>query len=456
MSSITDRAPLARLAAVLVPGALLALLATTVAGGATSAITADLGVDLVAGAWVTTSFLIAAAVGIALSGWLTDRWGVRTAWLAALGVFTAGGLASALAPDLTALTLARAVQGLGGGALEPIMLTALARAAGPGRMGRVMGTVGATMSLGPLLGPLAGSSLGDVMGWRWVLGAVAVLALAVLIASVVVLPVDRGEPSRLDLRGLLLLGGGSMLSLAGFARVGQIAGVDVTTVLLVLLGATLLVAYVRHAALRGPDAVVDLSPFSDRGFAPAVTIMGLLGAAIYPVFFGMPQFLVGAVGLSATQAGLVMLPFGAGTLLAMPLAGSLSDRVPATRLVVGGALLGGCGFAALAAGGPDSGVAVAVTTFVVGLGLGSIGGPTVSSLYRVLDPGQVGAGSATLFVVNQLGGALGVAVLVVWIGALGGTWDAAVGGRPFWAAVVTAAVVAVVATRLPRAQSTSP
>lgn len=135
----------------IVPGGVLALLSTTVVGVTVADLTATFPAGAENAHWVATVALLASGIAIPLAGWTSVRFGVRATWLAALAVFALGSAAAALAPAVESLIAARALQGFGGGALEPVMLTALARAAGPARMGRVMGAVGAAMSLGPLL-----------------------------------------------------------------------------------------------------------------------------------------------------------------------------------------------------------------------------------------------------------------------------------------------------------------
>ncbi|MBM7821095.1 EmrB/QacA subfamily drug resistance transporter [Cellulosimicrobium cellulans] len=442
----------------LTAGGVLALLATTVVGATVPALSAELG----AGAsvhWVTTAYLLATAVAIPLGGWASLRFGVRATWLTGLAVFVVGATAAALAPDLGTLVVARGVQGLGGGALEPLMLTAVARAAGPARMGRVMGVVAAAMSIGPLAGPVLGGVAADTVGWRWSLGLIAVLGVVVLVGSVVAVRDAERTPVRLDVVGLALLATATSTALVALSR-GAAAGVDGGLVAFVVVSALGFVAFVLVARRRGAAAIVDLGTFRYPGFAPGIVIMALLGLSIYPLFFGLPQYLVSVAGLSASVAGAMLVPYAVGTLVAMPVAGRLSDRLGAPRPVAAGAVVALVGAVLLVTSGPSTPFAVFVlASLAIGLGLGSIGSPTVSAVYRALPVPLVPSGSTVLFIGNQLGGALGVAVLAAILAAAGGSgaggWPAAAGATPFWLAVVAAALVAVLAPAL-RAPAVSP
>ena len=436
-----------RTAAVLVPGGLLALMSTTVVGVAVPDVVADLRTTVALAQWITTAYLLAAGAGIAASGWASTRHGVRRTWLVALAIFALGALGSAVAPGVGTLTAARIVQGLGGGALEPIMLTALARAAGPHRMGRVMGTVAAVMAVGPLAGPAVGGIVVDAFGWRTTFGATALLAVAVAVMSAAALGRDTTRPARLDLPGLLLISAGTALGLLGTARVATPAGFDAVAVGEMTAGIAVLATFVWWARRRGGAAVIDLATFRAPGFASAVVVMAMLGAAIYPLFFGLPQYYRGVAGLDAVTAGLLMVPYGLGNLVAMPITGRLSDRVDARLLVTAGAAATLVAFLLLLRTGPDTPVATfAGLALLVGIGLGAVGSPTVSSLYRVLPPELVASGSSTLFIVNQLGGSLGVAMLTILVG--GPSWTPAVGTAPLWVPAAAAAAIIVAARSL--------
>lgn len=451
----TGRPSLAATAAVLIPGGVLALLSTTVVGVAVPDMVAEFGAGVDAAQWVTTAYLLAAGVAIPVSGWASVRFGVRTTWLVAIGLFTLGALLAVFATDFGVLTLARVIQGAGGGALEPVMLTALARIAGPERIGRVMGSTAAVMSLGPLAGPALGGVVVDTLGWRWTFVVTAATAALVLLGSLLVLRAGDRHNARLDTPGLVLLAVATTLGLYGLSRGASPEGFDVVALATLAIAAATLVGFVFWARHRGERAIVDLATFTSRGFGPAVSIMALMGAAIYPLFFGLPLFYAGIAGLDATTAGLLMIPYGLGTLIAMPIAGRLSDRIDGRLLVWAGAAIALTGFLILLTTGAQTDLWVfAGLSLTIGVGLGSIGSPTVSTLYRVLPTALVPSGSTILFVVNQLGGALGVAILVLLIGRAG--WTPAVGTTPFWLPVAAMLGIALITARLQSRRPSTP
>jgi len=444
--------PVLPLAAILVPGGLLALLNTTVTGVAIPDLVAGFSTDIATAQWVTTAYMLASGIAIPIGGWAGVRFGVRSTWLTAMALFVLGSLASALAPDVVSLSLARVLQGAGGGALEPLMLTVLAQAAGPQRVGRVLGAVSAVMSIGPLAGPALGGIAVETLGWRWIYAISAVLGAAIFLRAWFVLDETRQQPFRLDVVGLGLVTSGTALGLFGLTHAASPAGFDALALAMLAAGIVAFVLFGWWGVTRGERAIVDLTAFRSPGFAPAVFIMTMMGAAIFPLFFGLPQFYQGVAGLDAFTAGLLMIPYGLGNGIAMPLAGRLSDKVDARLLVWAGVGLTLLAFALLLATGPaTSPVLFAGLSLAIGVGLGAIGSPTVSSMYRALSPAQAGTGSTILFVVLQLGGALGVAVLVVLMGGAG--WTAAVGALPFAVPILAAAAIGVAGTRLARVRA---
>lgn len=448
--------PLLRLVFVLVSGAVLALVSTTVIGVALPDVGADLDASLAATSGTGTAYILAVAIAIGVSGWASLRFGLRRTWLVALAVFVAGSAGAALAPDIGFLIAARVVQGIGGGMLEPVMLTAIARAAGPARMGRAMGLVAAAIGLGPLLGPLAGGVLVETLDWRWLFGAFVPLGLISLALSAWVLPSSPATRIRLDVRGVALVSLGLGATVVALSRVT--GSVDPAGAVTAALGVGLLAAYVLHARRLGSAAVVPLAPLGVSGFAPGAIAMMLLGASIYPLFFGLPLFFHDTRGHGALAAGLLLAPQGVGALIGMTLGGRLSDTRDARSLVTGGALAAAAGAAAYLLLGPDAPlVAYLAASLLTGVGTGFVGGPSVASMYRVLPDELIAAGSTLLFILNQVGGALGIATMTLVVTSLDPSgWTRQVGTAPMWIPTLGALAIVLAARRLPGRVSAPP
>ncbi|WP_188192515.1 DHA2 family efflux MFS transporter permease subunit [Nonomuraea sp. SYSU D8015] len=404
--------------AVVLLGGLLGILNSTMAAVAAGTLARALDTSLSTIGWTSTGFLLAVTATIPFTTWAVDRFGGKRLWLGGLLLFLAGSLGAGLAWNVGSLIAFRVLQGFGAGLLDPLVLILLARAAGPQRAGRVMGLMGVVLSLGPVLGPIAGGAVLDSLPWRWMFllsvpfGAIAyVLALRVIPADE---PPGGPREARLDVLGLALLGPGFaavVLALSQTAEHGTFATWQ--SLLPLTAGVVLLLGYAVHAR-RSTRPLIDLRLFASRGFSASVTIMGLGGLALFAALFVLPLYYQQLHGHGVLAAGLLMAPLGLGGALAMPLAGRLSDRVGARGLAVGGALVSAMSGLALTRVGADTPeVWPALAAFAFGLGSGCFSAPTMGSLYRTLPGPMVAQGSSVLYMLNQLGAALGVAIVTL-------------------------------------------
>src|SRR3954471_9428489 len=158
--------PVLAAAAVVVCGAVMTILDSTIVNVAIERLGLIFDARLSTIQWVSTAYLLALAAVIPLTGWAVDRFGTRRVFLSAVGLFVAGSALCGLAWSAGSLIAFRVLQGLGGGMIMPTGMTILARAAGRDRMGRVMALVGVPMLLAPALGPIIGGALVDGATWR--------------------------------------------------------------------------------------------------------------------------------------------------------------------------------------------------------------------------------------------------------------------------------------------------
>src|SRR6188472_3337852 len=210
-----DRKLLA-VAGVVVLGAVMSILDTTVVNVAINTLARDFKTSLSTIQWIVTGYTLALATVIPLTGWGADRFGTKRLYMISIGLFIAGSALSGLAWSAESLIGFRILQGLGGGMLMPLGMTILARAAGPGRLGRVMSIIGVPMLLGPILGPILGGWLVDDVSWRWIFFINLPIGIAALALAARVLPRDTPAPQHgFDALGLALLSPGLALFIYG-------------------------------------------------------------------------------------------------------------------------------------------------------------------------------------------------------------------------------------------------
>jgi MFS family permease len=317
--------------------------------------------------------------------------------------------------SIGALIAFRVLQGIGGGMIMPLGQTMLAQRAGSQRMGRVMSLIGVPMLLAPIAGPVIGGALIGAASWRWIffvnlpVGAVALALAAKLLPSV---PTHGGQ--RLDRAGVVLLSGGIATFIYGLAEVGQTGSAAATAPTIALSAGALLVALFALHALRAEAPLIDVRLFARRGFASASATNLILGVALFGVALLLPLYFQIVRGRSPLETGLLLIPQGLGAACAIGLAGSLTDKLGARRVVPVGVLLalaGTAGYTQLTA--HSSYVYLAAALFLIGAGLGATITPSMAAAYQDLEHGEIPQATSALNVIQRIAGALGSALLAV-------------------------------------------
>src|SRR5215211_660459 len=191
---------------VVVLGAVMSILDTTVVNVAINQLAQEFDATLPTIQWIVTGYTLALATVIPLTGWAADRFGTKRLYLISIVLFVAGSALSGMAWSAESLIGFRILQGLGGGMIMPAGMTILTRAAGPQRVGRVMAIIGVPMLLAPILGPILGGWLVDDVSWRWIFFINLPIGIVALVAALRILPRDKPKPAeKLDWQGLLML-----------------------------------------------------------------------------------------------------------------------------------------------------------------------------------------------------------------------------------------------------------
>jgi EmrB/QacA subfamily drug resistance transporter len=415
-----DRKLLA-VASVVVLGAVMSILDTTVVNVAINTLGRDFNTSLSTIQWIVTGYTLALATVIPVTGWAADRFGTKRLYMLSIALFLAGSALSGSAWSAGSLIAFRVLQGLGGGMLMPAGMTILTRAAGPQRVGRVMAIIGVPMLLGPILGPILGGWLVDAVSWRWIFFINLPIGVIALLLSLRVLPRDTPQPAhRFDALGLFLLSPGLALLIYGLAQSSSSGGFGSAKVLLpALAGVILLAVFIRHA-LHTPDALIDLRLFTNRTFAAAAGTLILMVISVFGAMLLLPLYFQAVRGESALQSGLLLAPQGLGAMIAMPIAGQLTDRTGVGRIVlVGLSLVAVSTLALTQLAGDTSYWALSAALVVMGMGMGSSMMPLMSGAMQTLRRAQVARASTALNIIQQVGASVGTAVMsVILIDAL--------------------------------------
>ncbi|PXY27621.1 DHA2 family efflux MFS transporter permease subunit [Prauserella muralis] len=409
-----------KVAGVVVLGAIMAILDTTVVNVALQQLTIEFRTSFDTIQWVATGYMLALATVIPVTGWASDRFGTKRLYLLAIVLFLVGSMVAGLAWNIESLIAFRVVQGLGGGMLMPAAMTILTKAAGPQRVGRVMAVLGVPMLLGPIAGPILGGWLVDSVSWRWIFYINVPIGAVALFAAWRVLPRDEPQPThRFDFPGMLMLSPGLALLIYGVSDIPNAGGITATSVWLPMLAGIVLIAGFVARALRIANPLVELRLFRDRTFSIAAATMSLFAVAFFGAMLLLPTYFLLVRGESALAAGLLLAPQGLGAMVAMPFAGRLADRVGAGKVVLPGLLLivGGLViFSQVAADTPYW--ALLTSLFVLGLGMGCTMMPIMSAALQTLTKKDVAHASSALNIIQQTSGAVGAAVMSIILAGL--------------------------------------
>ncbi|WP_051877532.1 MDR family MFS transporter [Streptomyces natalensis] len=400
-------------------GAVIALLSTTIVSVGMGRLAEVFSVPLSTVQWVSTAYLLAIAVAIPIAGWAMDRFGEKTLWQASLVVYLVGCVLAAVATSVGTLIGARVVQGIGGAMFEPIMLTMLARAAGPKRATTVLSMVQIPITLAPVFGPMVGGVLMDNLDWRWLFWFNVPLGLLCAVLAQRILPTDppreeRGV-SRLDVRGLVLLPAALAGLLLGFSQLATGGGIGAPVVQISFgVGAVLLIAYLVHALKMRGVPLIDVRLFATGRFSASALGSFLFGASVYGMMFLLPLFFQQAGGFDAWTSGLLLAPQGVGTVLILPAVGRLVARFGPRAVVLAGMALAAVSTVAYTQLDPAKDTALLVIALLVrGVGLGTTLAPALSTGFASIAPENTGRASSALIASIQLGGSVGTALLAV-------------------------------------------
>ncbi|MGV9679240.1 DHA2 family efflux MFS transporter permease subunit [Nocardia sp. NPDC003482] len=449
-----------RTAAVVVFGAVMGMLDTSLVNIGLHEIGADLGADLATIQWIASGYLLALGVSLTVCGWLARRVGVGRLWIGALVAFTVTSGLCALAGSAGWLIALRILQGLAAGVMLPAGQTILGQAAGPRRMGRAMGVVGIAVVGAPTIGPTVGGLMLAHWGWEWLFLINIPLGLIGLGLGLRYLPLGKGVAGQgFDVLGLVLAGGGVSAVVYGLSEIGERGGVGAVSVWLpVALGAVGVAGFVARS-VRSARALLDVRMFADPVFAAANAASFFAGAAMFGVMVLLPLYFQELHGYGLIRTGVALISFGAGGVITLPLGGRLTDRIGGGAVAICGGLAVTATLLPFAFLPADANpVVVQALLFAAGVATALSGMPLVSAAYAAVRPDQLPDAAAFVNILQRIGGAVGVAIVAVILSraALSG-WAALSGYHLAFGAIAALSLVgAAVSTELRRNQRTRP
>jgi EmrB/QacA subfamily drug resistance transporter len=368
--------------------------------------------------WVINAYTLTFGGLLLLGARAGDILGRRRTFLAGITLFTLASLAGGFAASSGQLLAARAAQGIGAALASPSALALLMTMFPQGReRTRAIGLYTAVSIGGNAVGLVAGGMLTQWVSWRWVLFVNVPIGIAVIALSRLVLPETPRRSGRFDLTGALSSTIGMAALVYGFVHAGSNGWGNTATIASFAVGVVFLATFVR-TELRAPSPITPLRLFADRNRSTSYLARLLLVAGMMGMFFFLTQFLQNLLGYSPLKTGLAFLPLTAMLFAASTLSARvLVERVGRRALIAGGITLSTGGLLWLTQLSETSNyLSVLGPLLLFGLGNGTAFVPLTTAALDGVAPEDAGAASGLVNVMQQLGGSLGLAVLVTVFG----------------------------------------
>lgn len=397
-------------------GAIAMGLASSIVNVAVPAVMGAFGVGLDQAQWMSNGFLAIMSVMMLLSAWIIDAFGQRKTYIGLFIVFSAGALISSTAQSIDAMTVGRLLQGAATGVGQPLGMYSISRVFPPERRGMAIGVYGLATVLAPTFGPVLGGVAIDSLSWRYLFLLPLPFCLPALLLSMIFMPSkSMSWPlPRFDWIGLALILTAVFTLLSALSN-GQRWGWTSDTILLLFLSAVAASAAFVFWQTRAENPLLDVTLFADRRFAFSMLAGFIFGVGLFGSAYFIPVFVQTIQDYTATRAGLLLAPGGLVMMLFFPLAGRITDSIPAHIPIAAGLVIFATGFFLMSVIDIYTAFwALVLYTLINRVGL-SLAIPSLSvSALRSVPPDKLayGASSSTFF--RNLGGSLGIALLTAF------------------------------------------
>jgi EmrB/QacA subfamily drug resistance transporter len=407
----TKNSKLGLVVAGLLLGILMASMDNTIVVTAMGTIVADLG-GINSFVWVVSAYMVAEMAGMPIFGKLSDMFGRKRFFIFGLILFMIGSILCGTAESITQLSIYRAIQGIGGGALVPIAFTIVFDIFPPEKRGKMGGLFGAVFGLSSIFGPLLGAYITDNISWHWVfyinlpLGIVALLLITLFYHES-----RKHEKQRIDWFGAITLVGAVVclmfaLELGG-AKYAWNSGV-ILGLFASFAGLFIIFLFVERIV---SEPIISFKMFKDRLFAGSTIVSLFYGAAFTGATVYIPIFVQGVYGGSATNSGLILLPMMLGSVVSAQLGGFLTSKLSYRNIMFISGVITIIGIYLLTTINPDTAryiltIYMIVTGFGVGFSFSVLGMATIHKF----GIEQRGSASATSNFIRSLGMTIGITV----------------------------------------------
>lgn len=398
---------------------LIEIIDTSVVNVALDSIRGSLSAGIDESTWTITSYLVSNAIIIPMTGWLSRVFGRKRYLVFSIMLFTLSSFLCGISWNLQSLVAFRILQGIGGGALQPISQSILLETFPRKQHGMAMAIFGVGIMFGPIIGPLLGGWITDNWSWHWIFFInipIGVISVLMALFFIVDPPYMRRMSMKIDYWGLVLLavGLGSLQIVLDKGQMEDWFSTGYITVLTAVSIVTLLLfVYVEYVT---EHPIVDLKTFRNISFSTGTVVMFFAFFNLFGSIVLLPVYLQTLMGYTSTLSGMVLGPGGVATLLAMPLAGRLVTKVNPKGLLVFGIVVSAYSTFLMSRFNLHADFNTIIwPRIVLGIGMGFLFIPLTTLTMSSVSREEMGNASAIYNLLRNLGGSFGVAFVTTII-----------------------------------------
>jgi EmrB/QacA subfamily drug resistance transporter len=364
---------------------------------------------------VISAYLMATAITTPAAAFLCNRFGTKRVYIFSQASFLLGSILCGLSWNADSLIIFRIFQGLAGGLLSPIAMTLLFLNVPPQQRGTAMAIFGIPLMLGPAIGPTLGGYLVTDWSWRMCFYVNVPVVLVAILIGLAWIQETPAMPAGFDFKGFALAATGFSAVLYALSYAPTWGWDDVRIMGLLVLGTISLITWIVME-LRSAQPMLDLRIFKNRGFSIATGLNFVTTIGLFSIIFLLPLFLQNVRGLTALETGILMLPAVFGSIVTMPLAGRLYDRIgPKIPVVVGLIVMGAATYwmRAVDVTTPDN--VLRLMLFVRSMGMGLAMMPVMTYALASVEQKMTAQASSIMNVSRTVFASLGIAIFATML-----------------------------------------
>lgn len=369
--------------------------------------------------WAITSYLVSNAIIIPMTGWLSRLFGRKRYLIGSVTLFTASSLLCGAAWNLQSLIVFRVLQGIGGGALQPLSQSILLETFPRKQHGMAMAIFGVGIMFGPIIGPLMGGWITDNWSWHWIffinapIGIVSILMIILFISDP---PYLKREILKIDYWGLtfLAVGLGCLQIMLDRGQRDDWFSSGFITALIIVAGLSLILFIIVELFTQHP--IVNLRTFRNLSFSTGNIVMFFAFFNLFGSIVLLPIFLQSMMGYTATLAGMVLGPGGIATLLVMPIVGGLMTRINPKWALAFGIIVAAYSTYLMSQFNLNADFQTVIwPRIILGIGMGALFVPLTTMTMSGISKEEMGNASAIYNLIRNLGGSFGVAFVTTML-----------------------------------------